>query len=274
MQERCVVIVGASSGIGQALAAAAARSGFRVFGTFRSAPGEEQPGVEWLNVDLDRVDGPTLLRAELEARGCKSVHALVHCAGVCVPSPVDVLSRSDFEETFNVNVFSPLLVTSHLLDLMAPSSRVVYLGSVSGRVTVPMLGLYSASKFALRAFVSAQRSELRARGIQVALVEAGNIRTQIWDRSERRLAEMAKDWGPAVKEYYGPVLNRVGRLSKRAQAGALPVEDAIESIVPLLYRDALPSLVRVGRDAWLWWAIERVIPTRLRDWALCRALQL
>lgn len=274
MQDDCVVIVGASSGIGYALGVALVRSGCVVFGTCREKPAVSDHRIKWLSVDLADPDAPTRLRSELAKQGCISLRALIHCAGVCIPSPVDQITCSDFADTFNANLFGPLLVTAQLLDLMVPSSRIIYLGSSSGRATLPLLGAYSASKFALRALTDAQRMELRARRLQVVLVESGNVATPIWERSAASLRMRMQGWDPRVSGYYRSALLAMERLSSDAQSNALPVENVADKLMRLVYQARVPALVRLGRDAWLWWVVDRLAPPTVRDWALSRLFSL
>ena len=112
--------------------------------------------------------------------------------------PPDELRRQ-----FDVNVVGQVAVTQAVLPrLRASRGRVVFLSSLSGRVSTPMTGAYSASKFALEALADALRMELRPWGVRVVLVEPAQTDTDLWREADGALEETVAAMSPAHRELY------------------------------------------------------------------------
>jgi hypothetical protein len=95
--------------------------------------------------------------------------------------------------------------------------RIINIGSVSGLIASPLLGAYSASKFAVEAISDSLRRELLLHGIKVVLLQPGPIKTPIWTKS----AQIDPD---LLNTEYGPFLRQVTRRIERTEAGALDPE--------------------------------------------------
>jgi short-subunit dehydrogenase len=183
LQGRNVFITGASSGIGRALARAFARQGCRLILTGRSSERLQQTEREaaaresmTISADLSDTSGIAHVCGQAIAR-FRQVDVLVNCAGVGLyapsfDSPPDVVRR-----LFELNVLAPVEVTRQLLPAMPRGSAVVNISSIAGKVPLPWLTLYSASKYALNAYSDGLRMELSAAGVQVLSVCPGYVDT-------------------------------------------------------------------------------------------------
>jgi short-subunit dehydrogenase len=145
--------------------------------------------MRFLNADVqvgtivvDLSDGPPL---EVVASGLRSahphVHLLVNNAGVALAGLFEQTSLEEFEWLVDVNLRAPIRLTHHLLPalLAAGNAHVVNVSSIFGIIAPPGQAAYSTSKFGLRGFSEALRSELRPHGIGVTTVHPGGIRTPI-----------------------------------------------------------------------------------------------
>jgi NAD(P)-dependent dehydrogenase (short-subunit alcohol dehydrogenase family) len=248
------VVTGASSGIGQATAARLARSGWRVLAGVRR-PGEAPEGTE--EVLLDVTDPPLL---ELDGLG-----GLVNNAGIAVAGPLEFLPPDELRRQLEVNVVGQLRMTQMLLPaLRAARGRIVNIGSISGRSSLPFLGAYAMSKFALEAMTDALRVELRPWGIHVAIVEPGSIKTPMWTRERPDPpAEALTLYGERLAAFRAFALKR-GASGAPAEAVAKVIEDALTAARPR-------ARYLVGRDARIRAGVER-LPDRLRDRVYQRVL--
>ena len=96
---------------------------------------------------------------------------------------------ADLVDTFRVNVFGLVAVTQGFLPLVRRAhGRIVLVSSANGRLSVPGVSAYSASKFALSGFADAMRLELEPWGIRTILVEPGALATDIRVRGIERWA--------------------------------------------------------------------------------------
>lgn len=179
------LVTGGSSGIGRATALLLARSGYRVFATVRSAAkGDalraDAAGlpVEILQLDLvDEAGAHAVVQEVLRRAG--RIDVLVNNAGYAKLGAVEDLPRDDLRHQFEVNVFGAMQLAREVVPTMRAqrAGRIVNVSSLAGKMSVPFMGAYCASKYALEAFSDALRTELKPAGIRVALVEPGPVAT-------------------------------------------------------------------------------------------------
>jgi NAD(P)-dependent dehydrogenase (short-subunit alcohol dehydrogenase family) len=180
VEKKSVLITGCSSGIGAAAACFLAERGWQVIPTARKAEDIEElrrQGYEPVCLDL-RNSASVQAAAEQALARCGGVlGGLVNNAGFGQPGAVEDLDRAALRSQFEVNVFGMQELTNLLLPRFLEQGwgRVVNVSSVMGRVSVPMVGGYCASKYAMEALTDALRVELRDTGVAVSLVEPGPI---------------------------------------------------------------------------------------------------
>jgi short-subunit dehydrogenase len=185
---RVVLITGASSGIGAALAREFAAQGADVVLTARRAAALEalaaaltRDGRRALAVAADvTVDGD-LERAAARAREAFGrIDVVVANAGFGVVGPLELLALEDYRRQFETNVFGVLrTVYATLDDLKRTRGRLAIVGSVSGHLAVGGSSPYAMSKFAVRALAEALGHELAPAGVAVTLVSPGYVDSDI-----------------------------------------------------------------------------------------------
>jgi NAD(P)-dependent dehydrogenase (short-subunit alcohol dehydrogenase family) len=199
-----VVVTGASSGIGLAIAEIFLKKGFRVFGSVRTEHDAERLkatlGEHFTPLVFDVRDNSAILKAAefvkntLNTEGPlheeKGVALLVNNAGVAVTGPLQHIDNDEFIEQFNINVFGVQRVTQAFLPLMGatfnedvPKGKIIQISSVAALISQPFVGPYCASKAALEAYNDALRRELALFGIQVVSIQPGPVKTPIWDKA-------------------------------------------------------------------------------------------
>ena len=233
-----VVVTGASSGIGEATAVRLARAGFRVFGGYRrEEDGQRLAETGVTPVRLDVTDPASVRIARDEVLGAlagDSLVGLVNNAGVPGAGPVETLSIEVYRRVLEVNVLGVLAVTQAFLPaLRATRGRIVMMSSVSGRVSMPFMSPYSASKYALEAISDSLRRELLPEGVDVIVLEPGPIVTPIWNSVEELDLEVYRG-----TPYEGPIARlreqalEGGRTGLPADAVARAVERALTAARP------------------------------------------
>ena len=181
LQGKTALVTGASSGIGRACAIRLARDGAKlVLGGRRRAALEETAsrigGAAILDADL--ADPAALAsfcsraRAELD-----SLDILVHNAGVGALAPAGATRPDHARDLMALNFLAPVEITRQLLPLIRPQGAIVMVSSMAGKLSLPGMGVYAASKHALNAYANVLRAELRERRIQVLVVCPGYVRT-------------------------------------------------------------------------------------------------
>lgn len=283
---RAVVVTGASSGIGRALALGLAADGFEVFGTVRGEAAARSLAAASAGavtpVEMDVTDAGQVAaaaRAVAAATEGRGLYALVNNAGVDLPGPIETFALDRLRHQLEVNTVGVVAVTQALLPaLVAGRGRVVNIGSIGARVVLPFNGPYSASKAALAVLTTAWRAELRPRGVDACLVEVGNVRTPIWEKVQRGVEGVAGDVAAAgdraAAAAYTPALHRGTRLVARMARAASAPEVVVRAVRRALH-DRRPRATYVaGTDARAWRLVAWTVPAGLLEWGMARVFGL
>jgi short-subunit dehydrogenase len=187
-EPKCVLITGAGSGIGRALAVEAAQRGMAVALCGRRETAlkvtralldqEEQQQHLVIPADItNSQDRRRIVQVILDQ--WKALDVLVNNAGVVEGGAIEKFDDDALSRTFLTNVIAPMALTRDLMPLLvaARPSRVVNIGSVFGDIAYPLFSGYSASKFALRGFSNALRREWKQAGIGVTYAAPRTTRT-------------------------------------------------------------------------------------------------
>lgn len=277
-----VVVTGASTGIGRACALRLDRMGWRVFaGVRRPADGEAlraKASARLLPVELDVTDEASIARAAglvAESAGDAGLAGLVNNAGISVAGPLEFLPLEELRRQLEVNVTGQVAVTQAFLPLIRKGNgRIVFMGSISGRLATPFLGPYAASKFALEAIADALRVELRPWGIRVSIVEPGSIATPIWEKGQDAADELEQQLSPRGHELYDPAIAAVRQAARDAAARGVPPGRVAKAVAHALTAPRAKTRYLVGNDARLQLAMASLLPDRARDSLVSRVMKL
>ncbi|MGE0624855.1 MAG: SDR family NAD(P)-dependent oxidoreductase [Pseudomonadales bacterium] len=271
---KSLLISGCSSGIGRATALHFAGKGYRVFAGVRKeadaaslTAADGSGNLEPVMLDVTSVEQCQAVADLLAATlGPSGLDVLVNNAGVGDGAPLEFVDPEMVRHTFEVNVMGPLLLTQSLLPLIRLArGRIITVGSISGKLSGPINGPYSMSKFAVEAFCDSLRAELAPQGIQVSLIEPGPVETPML-LGVPALVETAKSTLPAeALALYGDQIrgmaNYFAALGRRASSpldAAKVIERAVESRRP-------KTRYLVGRDAKIGAVLKWLLPDRAFD---------
>ncbi len=269
-----VLITGANRGIGRATTARLANAGWDVLAGVRTLEDAEpltaELGARVTPVKLDVTD-PADLEA-LPAALPERLDALVNNAGFVVDGPVETITPDALRRQLDVNVVGQVAVTQAVLPRLREShGRIVFISSLSGRVSTPMTGAYNASKFALEAIADALRIELRPWKIAVVLVEPGATDTDIWrnvlDTYEKTRAAMTDD----QRDLYANHLVGTRKLLVQLQKRAVPVDTVAATVERALTASRPRARYPVGLASRAQLAAAAALPTPVVDAALARS---
>jgi NAD(P)-dependent dehydrogenase (short-subunit alcohol dehydrogenase family) len=267
-----VVITGASSGIGEACARHLAAAGHDVLAAARADRDLERiREAGWTPLRIDVADPASSERA---ARYAGAVDGLVNNAGISVAGPLEFLPLEDLRRQLEVNVVGQVAVTQAFLPaLRASRGRIVNMGSIAGRVALPLLGPYAASKHALEAISDSLRRELRPHGVHVSIVRPGSVSTGIWDKgiedANRRRAAMPAE----AERVYGGMLDAIERGAREAAARGVDAVEVARAVEHALTSPRPRTRYWVGSDARRRGPVARVLPDRVMDALIARALR-
>jgi NAD(P)-dependent dehydrogenase (short-subunit alcohol dehydrogenase family) len=267
-----ILITGCSSGIGHATAERFAARGWRVFATMRrpessgGALRDEAARQGWRlttpALDVTRDDSVAAAVAGALGETGGRLDVLVNNAGYYALGPLEETTPDELRAQLETNVVGVHRVTRAVLPAMRErgSGTIVTLGSVSGRVAVPIVGAYHASKWALEGMIEALRLELLPFGVRVVLIEPGPFKTALHSNEVRAAASGRPDSPYAAVD--AAYVRQAGRM-RRAEVKQVVdvIERAATARNPKLRWPVGPTSFTVGR-------LRALVPDRLYEFIM------
>ena len=225
-----VLVTGAARGIGKAIVEHLASTGWDVIAGVR----REEDANAITKVDPQRVSAVILditdadHIAKLADALPPRLDAVVNNAGVAVGGPIETVTPDDWRNILEVNVIGQFAVARAVLPKLRESrGRILFISSVNGRIATPMLGPYSASKFALEAGCDALRVELRGWGVSVVLIEPAQTDTDMWRTAGDMVAQIEADMSPDDRDLYAKHIAGMKKFVPRARKMASPTTKVV-----------------------------------------------
>ncbi|HHA2973319.1 TPA: oxidoreductase [Stenotrophomonas maltophilia] len=246
---RLLLITGASSGFGRALAQQALLAGYRVVGTVRNETARHAfetlaPGRA-LGRLLDVTDTAAInaLVTDIETN-VGSIDVLVNNAGYGHEGILEESTLAELRHQFEVNVFGPAALIKAVLPHMRTRRRghILNITSMGGFITLPGIAWYCGSKFALEGISEVLGKEVAPFGIHVTAVAPGSFRTDWAGRSMARAPRSIEDYDAL----FDPI--RSAREAKSGHQLGDPVK-AAQAMLQIIDSDAPPSHLLLGSDA-------------------------
>ncbi|MBT8047437.1 MAG: SDR family oxidoreductase [Xanthomonadales bacterium] len=189
--QRAVLITGASTGLGRAMAELLAAKGHFVYaGARRDSDIAELSAIE--NIQGIRLD--VTVQEDIDAavktitEAGRGLYGLVNNAGVAVLYPLIEIDEEEFDFQMDVNLYGPYRVTKAFAPLIIESKgRITTTGSISGILSGPLFGPYSMSKHAMEAFTDSLAREMERFDVTVSIIEPGNYESKIGANIAARL---------------------------------------------------------------------------------------
>jgi NAD(P)-dependent dehydrogenase (short-subunit alcohol dehydrogenase family) len=194
-----ILVTGCSSGIGRLIAETLARKGFQVFATMRAVQDRnanaarelcELAARESLSLrvlELDVTDDASVRRAvTVVLAHTDRIDILINNAGYALLGVTEACTLEQVQRILNTNFLGAVRMNRAILPHMRlrGSGLLVHISSGAGRMALPGLGFYSASKFALEALAEAYHYELAPQGIDSVIVEPGAFPTALFEKTE------------------------------------------------------------------------------------------
>lgn len=263
MKNGLVLVTGASSGIGYAIANDLARRGYLVLAGVRSeadasrikksAPESLTPLL--LDVTKARdIDNAVSIVAEIA--GDTGLQALVNNAGINCTGPFEHTSDERSRHLMDVNFFGAARLSREMIPFLRKfariensTSKIVNVGSIGSLIGVPWEAYYHASKFAILGLSESLRLELHAQDIRVSTVMPGGIKTPFIGKSVAGFEKAATALDAEASELYAEGLRRMAKTAHLVdRLGSTPYKVALK--VAAILRQRNPALRHlVGADA-------------------------
>lgn len=247
---KSVLITGTSSGFGRLTALHLARLGATVIASMRNlddgARAEakdlrkiaDDKGLKLSVVDIDVTDDALVAdgvkQAEEIAGGALDV--LVNNAGIGMAGPVEINDMEATRLIFETNLYGYLRMARAVLPAMraAGQGQIFNVSSQLGRLLIPNLGMYCATKFGVEAMFETMAYELAPHGVEVTIIQPGGYPTKIWENSVRYMDALLARVGDERKEAYSAHLARTqGLMGGQYSTDPMDVPNAIAEIIAL-----------------------------------------
>ncbi len=277
---KTVLITGASTGLGLAIARALTKTNYRVYLTARqsSLPRfemhevRESEHVRIRPLDVTSLEQRNAIVAEAE-RDSGGIDILINNAGITYRAVVEHVAEDEWIAQMDVNFRSPMELIRLVLPGMRQkgAGRIITVSSVGGMMAMPTMAAYSASKFALEGAHESLWYEVRPWGIKVTLLQPGFIDSDGFQkvRYTPRSGRSEQDLADPYHEHYFNMAPFIARLMKSSRA----TPDSVARVVLKTMRRRNPPLrVPATFDAFAFSSLRRILPRSTYHWLLYKML--
>ncbi len=278
---RTVLITGCSSGIGKATATLLAEEGFRVLAGVRKQKDAEEladaelPNLEPILLDVTSDEAVAKIVQTLKTTCPNGLDALINNAGIGLPAAVELTTLDEARQLLEVNTLAPLRLIQNCLPLLRQAGgRIINMSSMNGAIALPMVGAYSASKFALEALSDSLRVELRPWQIRVSLICPGQVRTSIFDKAREALKKRHSEIPANLKSGYDAMYTRTAEFNERGAKSLTSPEKVARVVLRALTAKRPRARYHVGLDAHAIRIFYALTPQWLIDRILARVMRV
>lgn len=278
---KTAVITGVSTGIGHATAQMLLEKGWHVFGSVRKAADAKRLAgahkTTFTPLVFDVTDQQAIAQAAsqvADALDGRTLDGLVNNAGIAVSGPLRHIPIDEVALQLDVNVLGVLRVCQAFTPLLGADrarsgspGKIIHIGSIAGKVALPLVGAYAMSKHALEALSDSLRRELMLYGIDVVLVGPGAVKTPIWGKTVEMNVNQYKG-----TDYYD-ILRRLQKNIPDAEAAGLEPEAIARVCCAILATRKPKTRYAVTANKLLNWILPRLMPARWLDRAVARRME-
>ena len=250
---KVIIITGASSGFGKAVAERLAKGGHKVYGICRRAM--DNNAITYMQGDVRDSERIKQIVKEIYEKE-QRIDVLINNAGMGIGGALEMAKIEEIQTQMGVNFMGCVNMCQQVLPYMRKQrhGRIINLSSIGGVMGLPYQGFYSASKFAIEGFSEALSAEVKGFGITVSMVEPGDFATNF--TASRKNSESTLN-----DPDYGPIYKRsLGLIEKEENGGLSPdvLARKIEKIVDA--RHPRLRYVVANFEQWLSVVLKRFIP--------------
>ncbi len=250
-----IVITGASSGIGYALAKFFTEKGNTVIGISRNYPKEEY-SFDYYLCDLSNpkeINKTTILIKEKY----KKINVLINSAGIGISGALELTPLEEIKEIFQVNLFGLMQLTKELIPALRDSvpSKIINIGSVAGELPIPFQTVYTMTKSSTQRYTEGLRLELKPFKISACTVLPGDTKTGFTNnRIQPKILNQ--------ELYQSRITNSIRKMEIDEQKGMSPMS-VVRVVNKLVKRRNMPVQVTVGFKYKIFVFLNRILPKKV-----------
>ncbi len=248
MKKNIALITGASSGFGFLTVVSLAKEGYEVYATMRNLDKailyEESEIPERVKErihihKLDVTDETSIKELKQLVESLGRLDVLVNNAGYAGGGFCEEVSVQEYRDQFETNVFGVMGVTQAVLPTMREQGfgKILTMSSISGRVGFPGVSPYASSKFAVEGYSESLRLEMKPYGVQVALIEPGSFKTNIWSTGRSVSEQSLQSSSP-----YASYMEKIEKQLEESESDMGDPQDVADLIVELSKKKELTKL--------------------------------
>lgn len=260
-----ILITGALGGMGKATAKALRDKGFRVFAVDKIADVNESDIV---SIEADVTSEESVKNAFDTVREMtEELFAIVHFAGIYMLDSLVEMSSADFEKIFKINLGGVYLVNKIFLPLLKNNSRIVITTSELAPLDpLPFTGIYAVTKGALDKYAYSLRMELQLKGIEVSVLRAGAVKTDMLGASTKALDKFCEK-----TELYTCNADKFKRIVEGVEARNIEPREIAKKVTRILNKTHPRFAYSINRNPLL--LILNVLPKSLQFWIIKQVLR-
>lgn len=273
MNKKSILITGVSSGIGHGTLSYFVKKGFHVYGSVRNSKDANKlkkifrenftPLIFDITKEAQVKKAASIVKKDLKN---SNLLALVNNAGVAISGPILLQKVKDFEKQININLNGAFRVLKFFAPLCGAEKNnnskkgvIFNISSISGKIGMPGVGAYTASKFGLEGLSHSLRRELIRYGVDVVIIGPGPIKSEIFDKIDKKFLETLK------KSDYAKVAKNIPKRMKNAKKIAFPPEEVGKLIFNALHDPNRKTRYTITPNKLMYWTLPMLITDRMLD---------
>ena len=273
MNKKSILITGVSSGIGHGTLSYFVKKGFHVYGSVRNSKDANKlkkvfrenftPLIFDVTKEAQVKKAASIVKKDLKN---SNLLALVNNAGVAISGPILLQKVKDFEKQININLNGAFRVLKFFAPLCGAEQNnnskkgvIFNISSISGKIGMPGVGAYTASKFGLEGLSHSLRRELIRYGVDVVIIGPGPIKSEIFDKIDKKFLETLK------KSDYAKVAKNIPKRMKNAKKIAFPAEEVGKLIFNALHDPNRKTRYTITPNKLMYWTLPMLITDRMLD---------
>ena len=273
MTKKSIMITGISTGIGRGTLDYFVSKGFHVYGSVRST--KDANRLKRIYKDkLTTIIFDVTKLAQLKKAAAfikkdlndSNLLALVNNAGTSFPGPLLRQSVKDFEKQIDINLNGAFRVIKYFAPLCGAEKNNSYkkgvifnISSLSGKIGMPGLGAYTASKHGLEGLSQSLRRELLRYGVDVVIIGPGPIKSEIFNKVDKKFLESLK------KSDYANAAKLIPKRNKNALKIAFPAIEVGKLIFNALHNPNRKTRYTITPNKMMYWTVPMTISDRMLD---------